>query len=91
MYAFTGGIKEYAVPIFRLLDPLDTLFKNKLYKDSCNDDISKDLSKFGTNVYIPTRTLVIDDRVLACNPRENQLLIPEYVIMKTMILYLYIY
>ena len=81
LYGFTAATRTYGSKMFTFLDPCGKLFKNTLYQDSCTcgNNYAKDLTKLGDNVYIPTRTILIDDsdRSFACQP-HNALLIPEF-------------
>ena len=79
LYGFTAGTSEYGLKAFPILDPQGKLFKNILYRDSCGYNYSKDLSKVGKGVYIPTRSVLIDDmdRSFISQP-ENGLLIPGW-------------
>ena len=77
LYGFTAALDIYGKKMFPILDPHGKLFKNTLYRDSCGGDYEKDLTKLGEGVYVPTRTLLIDDCRDACQP-GNGLHIPEF-------------
>lgn len=78
---FTAGIKEYADPIIKYIDPLDEYFDMRLYRNSCiefNNIFIKDLSILRT---FGLKDMIIIDNCIfsfAINLR-NGVLIPSYL------------
>lgn len=79
VYGCTACPKEGAVPVFNYLDPQKTLFKRILYREDLGDCPGKDLRLFGDEVFIPERTVLVDDcRYNFCNQPSNGLLVPKF-------------
>ena len=83
IYAYTAGTEGYASHVFKHLDPHGKIFKKLLFRDSCvrtmDGQYRKDLKKFGDNVYIPERTVLIDNNPTSfvIQPK-NGILIPDF-------------
>lgn len=85
VYGFTAGTRGYAEPVFRHLDPDRNVFRHVLYRDSCRPlmggrAFTKDLTSFGQEVFLPQRTLLIDNNPMSfqCQP-SNGLLVPDFL------------
>jgi TFIIF-interacting CTD phosphatase-like protein len=82
---FCTGSQPYVDKIIKAVDPENTVFKYRLYQDSCNkieykpeeiDHLTKDLNRLGRDM---KRTVMIDTKpfIFWCNP-DNGIPISEY-------------
>ena len=66
---FTAGVQAYAEPLVNRLDPDNTIFAKRLYRDSCTfvrGHYVKDLSKIGTPM---SRTVLTDNNAICFLPQ----------------------
>ena len=78
IYLFTSAEKEYADQILEYLDPLDTIFKKKFYRDSCkyvNGVYVKDLSVCGVDL---SKIAIVDDYINSCLTPSNRILVRPF-------------
>ena len=67
--AYTAGLRQYAEPLLDWLDPSQTIFSHKLYRDSClfsNGYYVKDLSKVNRCL---KRTVLVDNNICCFLPQ----------------------
>ena len=67
--AYTAGLRQYAEPLLDWLDPSQTIFSHKLYRDSClfsNGYYVKDLSKLNRCL---KRTVLVDNNICCFLPQ----------------------
>eukprot|EP01112_Ceratiomyxa_fruticulosa_P007870 TRINITY_DN2048_c0_g2_i1.p1 TRINITY_DN2048_c0_g2~~TRINITY_DN2048_c0_g2_i1.p1 ORF type:complete len:294 (-),score=66.49 TRINITY_DN2048_c0_g2_i1:226-1107(-) len=77
---FTASMKQYADPLLDQLDPKRSLFKGRLFRDSClykEGSFIKDLTLIGQDL---TSTIIIDNSPIAySHNRENALPIDNWL------------
>ncbi|GBG27774.1 Mitochondrial import inner membrane translocase subunit tim50 [Hondaea fermentalgiana] len=69
LFAYTAGLEEYARPLLDWLDPKGTIFRGRLYRDSClfmRGYYLKDLQKFERPL---SRVLLVDNNAFCFLPQ----------------------
>lgn len=80
IYGYTAGMQMYAEPIYNHLNAQKTMFKKVLYQQHLVEH-KKDLRQFGDEIFIPERTVLVDNSSYNFRHQpSNGLLVPDFYV-----------